>query len=708
MNEITKDFRIQALRKSVILRTGKVKSIDENLCYASALELANLGFVVNPKDLKGLTLDDILVTIEAAREIIAGDRDMTPVYPGFPKQVQELPQHVLLFEQILHYMSHGQLVPDYPAIVRESLSVDEMLHDARFVDVANVEDFSVNLMKDFVNQKISQSDDAKRLLEEVVKFSRPGKDATRELLKTAQNGENIQVLIKALYDYQVLSENELLEITLDNLSNPDYILRAILVLYSLPVNSGYIKNYDNAVNNLHNSGVRSIKMKNIPRPLRRKIAVKLGQITKGYKADKLVAREEFWRKVMSCVHPYDFTLNEDEKRAQDIIHSNITYKTLNSEIESALKVLDIEKAITLMSEFQPGMLLRRAVSIMRLIKNNKDAEFLAENIFKVGARTQLTTLISAYNGILNVNNDHSRLVRVAGLNNTIVSRDKQKVEDYFVTVVLESLENAIVEKLKSTEAPTGPVGIASTENVPLVRRDLSSSDRVLERGTKMTIDGRGETLRLFSHWRNNKNTSGYMDIAGVVFDENFVSLTTVNWATANNRDDSVREIATYSGDTNLYPGHQVSEYVDFNMAKVKELFPNARYIAMTIESWSGWPIDTVDIVAGVMFRKNEYAGEVFDPRTVTTVFKPTTSALNAIPLVVDLKTLEMIWVDSSNGSTQCGVESSHDDSIGLVLYDELKAPRMSIGKLAELWAKAHNATTTMDESDTQQIMNILF
>lgn len=108
-----------------------------------------------------------------------------------------------------------------------------------------------------------------------------------------------------------------------------------------------------------------------------------------------------------------------------------------------------------------------------------------------------------------------------------------------------------------------------------------------------------------------------------------------------------------------------------------------------------------------MLRSNPDSGEVFDPRSVNTAFKPTTESTQSVPLAVDLRTGSMVWVDSSNGSDDSHVSSKSDDSIGSIIYDELERPRLTLGQLAKLWAKAHGAETVNEPANKKELLALL-
>jgi hypothetical protein len=108
-----------------------------------------------------------------------------------------------------------------------------------------------------------------------------------------------------------------------------------------------------------------------------------------------------------------------------------------------------------------------------------------------------------------------------------------------------------------------------------------------------------------------------------------------------------------------------------------------------------------------MLRSKPNSGEVFDARSVSTAFKPTTDSTQSVPLAVDLRSGKMVWVDSSNGSTAAGVSSTGDNSIGAIVYDELERPRLTLGELAVLWAKAHGVDIVDEPVNQKELMKLL-
>lgn len=715
MAKITQAFRRSALRRGVVVKTNKNYDTPAHVTNAAVMELANLGFLASPEVLKGMSTSALTTLFADARAVIGADRNMLPVYPGFPKQVEDLDTLTLLVEQILHYMTHGAFSPDYPTVVRESLPLEDMVFEARTLRSMTAAPAARELIRDLATSPTAMSDDDKDLLKGAVELSHLTADQLSEIAGDARNGENLQTLVRTVLDVTSLPRNDVFSAVAPQSSNLDQLLRVILAVHSVDADtsaytsgmpSKWMDNYELAVENLADRHARAVRMARVSRPQRREIVELLGALSTGFKADRLVNRQNLWRTVLRAVHPYDLRLTDEQKRAADIVHSNIEYRTVNSLVEEALENRDVTTAVELLRENKPGELLRSIVSILRRVNRVEGATALADAIREVGARSPLTTLISSYNGVLSANSERARVTRVAGINNTMVDRSAvEKVSEDYLELVLEGIRGAMSTRLSNMDAPADPVAVDGSIPVPLVRRDAATTDRVMDRGQTFALagDGDGSVLRIFGHWNNNQSESGYMDIGAVVLDENFTKVASSTW----NSWHGAREWSTYSGDKYVHPGQSAAEYFDLKLDKMRKLFPTSKWVAMTVQSWSGWPMKNVDFIAGAMLRSDATKGETFDPRSVSTVFKPTTESTQAVPFAVNIHTGELVWIDSSSGSTDRHVSSNDDGTVGDIVYDEIERPRLTMGELATMWAEAHGVETMPEEVDREQVLNLL-
>lgn len=736
-------FEEAALRKCVLLSFVSPADLDLSVrsdgkapasvtvAYAASVEFANLGFIVKPDQLVSLPVNEISRMLKSARKIIGADRDLTPIYPGFPTQVQNLSTLTLLVEQILHYMSAGTLLPNYPTVARPGLPIEDMLREVRELTVVPVKEAAKSFVEDLTTASVAISESDRILLQESARVMFPLNSATiaqslttthssleplSEITKNAKNGENLQALVltlNSIIETDVASASQASELRAtifrkvsENLNNLDYFLRVILALYGVPSAEKWQDNFKKAVVNLSDDSARAVRFRNIPREVRRIIVAKLGTLSEGFHADRLVARRNLWRGVIRTIHAFENieSLSVQQLRALNIIASNIEYQTLNSKIETAFESHDAATAARLLAEHRPGELLRRLVAMLRMVELDFEVEDIASFVKTAGAKSSLSTLISAFNGVLSANEDRERVIRVAGVQNKLQDRAKvEKIEPEFQAIILAALEAAICSVLKSKPAPESPVGISSTEPVSLVDRDASASERSLKRGSELSPAGSGDTLRLFCHWKNNMKEPGYMDIGAVVLNSGFKTISVCTWDSWQD----ARDWSTYSGDKHVYPGDSAAEFIDVDLKKLREVYSEAAWVAMSIQSWSGFPMAKVDMIAGNMLRSDAEAGDVFDARSVSTAFKPSTDGTQSIPLAVNLDTGKMIWIDSSSGDNRSGQSASKDDTVGSVVYDEVARPRMSYGLLAELWAKAHDTETVEKKVDTEKLLKLL-
>lgn len=718
MSHITDDFRVAAMRYGMLIQSANRKPATEAIQKAAFIEMANLGFNVRLEDLD-MSETALTQMIRDARKVVGDDRVQKPVYPGFPKQVQELSTLTMLVEQILHYWTAGAFLPAYPDEVRPGLPLSDFARAPLALRAVKAGVAGREVLEKFVLSTIALSEGDQRLLLGAYAVVMPSLEEVADLAGRAKNGENMQHLVTAAAVIGCFPSSDLVSAIVPRVHTLDGVLRVVLAVcgqridqsqgtsHKVLSDSDLNAQFERAVKNLSDKDGRAVKLRNLNRSARRALVQRVSELSGGFHADRLVARELLWRRVMRMVHPYDLTLDVESKRAMDIIHGNVEHRvehrTLAAAVEASFENGDASEVVRLMSENSPGMLLRSVVRILR-VADADGIKALVKAVREQGSRSTVTTLISAYNGVLNANSERDRVIRVAGRSNAMVSSaDRKKVSEKHVNAVLGALSGALSDVLAKKAAPVGTVGVTGSEPVPLVRRDLSTSDRALERGSRLAPVGKGDTLRMFSHFVNNQKHAGYMDIGVVLLNEKFEQVSVCTWNTWS----ITRDWATYSGDTYVPVGDSASEFIDVSLKDVRRVHSSARYVAMTIQSWSGWKMGEVDLIAGVMYRSAPGSGEVFDARTVATAFKPTTDALSAVPVVYELKEGHAVWLDSSSGSNQSGVSAANDTTVGDVVYDGIAREQMSMGDLAELWADAHDAETDGSPVDRDVVMALL-
>ena len=688
-----------ALRTGHLVTTPTTEPVlGDALSAAFIVELANLGFIVtNPDKAKEIPTTQAEDTLHAARTIVGTDRDTTPIYPGFPQQVKDLPTTTLIVEQILHYLSGGTLLPDYPDVIREGLPLADAVRSGKKVEIVDYNDYGTAQLESLMKRTSAFSDVEKQKLRDVVDGNLSDEEIVSYYTMT-RNHENAHSFVNALISTGAYNPHNLFNVLADATYNITRLLRLYLAIYTTPID-GLDGIYAKATGNLLNDEVFCIYHIPVPRKNRVKLVNRIGDTTQDFRVDEMLKHKQLWQRIICHIHGFDYQKNADAVRAMNIVNDNIDHTTFNSIIEQAMAKGEAVKASTLLLEHRPAELLRRAVALMRLPWRDEQANSVAENLHQAGLKAPFTTLISAYNGILNANEDVARLTRVAGRNNAVVSKDRAKISDEHQTMALEALKQAMVAQLKELPAPK-VVGTRSDLRVPLVARDAATTDYAIDRGAEIDVAGGGDVLRLFSHWTAQQGQSGYVDLGVVLIDEDFNHMGALTWNTWYR----YRDLGTYSGDKHVYPGDSAAEYYDIELSKVGK---GVRYLAVTLQSWSGYPLDTVDMIAGAMFRSEPGSGEVFEPRSIVSAFKPTVSSLQAVPYVFDMEKKKLIWLDSSSGSTRSHVSADDDSQVVDVVRSEL-GDRLTFGELAQLWADAHGAEVNSEvEADVDTLRGFL-
>ena len=669
-----------ALRTGYLVATPAAGPVlGDELSAAFIVELANLGFIVtNPDKAKEIPTSQAEDTLNAARAIVGTDRDTTPIYPGFPQQVKDLPTVTLIVEQILHYLSGGTLLPDYPDVIREGLSLDDAVRSGKKVEIIDQADYSATQLASLMLRANAFSEVEKQVLRDVVGAGLTEDEVVKHYT-TTKNHENAHSFVNALINTGAYDPRKLFSTLASSTYNITRLLRLYLAIYTFPLD-GFDESYAKATENLLNDKAFCIYHTPVPRKNRVKLINRIGDITHDFRVDEMLKHKELWQRIIRHIHGFDYQKNADAVRAMNIVNDNIAHTTFNSLVEQAMTDEDAVKASTLLIEHRPSEMLRRAVALMRLPLGKGQVSIVVENLHQASLKAPFTTLISAYNGILNANEDMARLTRVAGRNNTVVSKDRVKIPSGYQTLALEALKQAMVERLKGLPAPK-VVGTHSELPVPLVARDAATTDYAIDRGAEIDVAGTGDVLRLFSHWTAQAHQNGYVDLGVVFLDEDFNHMGALTWNTW----DRYRDLGTYSGDKHVYAGDSAAEYYDIELSKVDD---DVRYLAVTLQSWSGYPLDTVDMIAGAMFRSAPDSGEVFEPRSIVSAFQPTVSSLQAVPYVFDMVKMKLVWLDSSSGSMKACVSADTDNQVGDVVRSEL-GDRLTFGDLAQLWADAH-------------------
>lgn len=350
-----------------------------------------------------------------------------------------------------------------------------------------------------------------------------------------------------------------------------------------------------------------------------------------------------------------------------------------------MELLDLLKS-------NPGMYARRLVELLRKTKTlDTDADIVLDGFSEIAPRVSTRVLVEIWN-LMQVPAGRTdgapkwKAVTLASgktvpLPVTIMDDVTRDQALRIQSVIEKSLEG----RNKGLDWILG-VDPDTRYAMPLSTR-FASGGKTAGRGTRVKLDGYNAedpdlTIRMFVHWHDRGNTVDDrvdLDLSTVVASDDLESCESVWYGDLRNSS------ITHSGDLTSAP-NGACEYIDVNVRNTLER--GWRYVIPTVHSYTGQTFDTIpEAFAGVMFRHGDaQKGEIFDATTVRSRFDLDKQATNTVPFVFDLKTGELIWLDSTvKSSTWRSVGDSWNVSALLGVVDSLvHSNPMSVVKLASI------------------------
>lgn len=208
---------------------------------------------------------------------------------------------------------------------------------------------------------------------------------------------------------------------------------------------------------------------------------------------------------------------------------------------------------------------------------------------------------------------------------------------------VSSLEN----KLKAALAgKVGKVYIAPGMEKIAVPVNLSAGESgfgIMPTGSRIALP-EGKKIRAFTYWEKVND----IDLACFGIDKDWRRYE-FSWRTMyGNQSDAI----TYSGDeTSGY--HGGSEYFDIDFDKVREMYPNMKYMVFTDNVYSGISFVKCVCRAGWMSRDVEDSGEIYEPKTVKSAYTINAKTTFCYLYAIDIEKREVIWLNVADAQNRC-------------------------------------------------------
>lgn len=215
----------------------------------------------------------------------------------------------------------------------------------------------------------------------------------------------------------------------------------------------------------------------------------------------------------------------------------------------------------------------------------------------------------------------------------------QSLVDEIVKVIREELNNRYSQKESLKKVYVDP--LLKKVLVPYAQRTASKVLNTVERGSRISLDVKTNTLRMFMYWKENDKSSRIdLDLSAVAFDKKWNFVTHLSWTSLSGLD------SVHSGDIQSAP-NGASEFIDISLDTFKK--NKIHYVMMNVVCFTGQKFKDFECFAGIMERQNAKSGEIYEPTTVKNKFDLCGDSTVNMPLILDLEKMELIWCDVSLG-----------------------------------------------------------
>lgn len=629
--------------------------------------LFSLGFTVNKESINVLyrvPVDSLTAILDAVKETVGANVAHEAMYPNFPAQVAESDEAELLINALVHYVSSSEgktLLPEYDKLARGEESVDF--------------DVEVTVLG------VATESDLEGLAKSLLVSSRPWSDVDKEDLGTLGSYEYVHAALwnnTGLLKAMKVKENVATLLTLipdvDVSSAIKSVVDALRVAVALSDgDTSLASNTRFKLSRPQRRLVLSLVEKQVP-------ADGIGWTIEKASNEASLHREKF-KRLGRAVHHREYAHQcPQASRFFDAVQSGLG-RSVYSDVEKAIASGDIDDTYTpgfdiygLISTLQayPSIYARRLHEIIRKRgQRSGERNKIVYGFKAVATKVSPTVLIQAWQlfSSADASTLPSKMITLKNGKSVVIPNALMSSGSW--DDVLDAIEYGLkrnehtsgwkkkIVHIVSADDDADDDNNGNTDNVvsnrysvPIEVRDVSVSDRVIGRGSRVKLSGDGDTIRMFMHWRNLNLVDSYgsfpgvdLDLSATFYSEDFANTTSV-WYGALRGGSGSEAMSVHSGDIVDAPSG-ASEFVDVRIQKA--LSQGWRYVIPSVFSYSGQKFSVIpDAFAGVMMRNDlGERGEIFDATKVQTKYDLTKDSVVSTPYVFDLKTRELIWLDAS-------------------------------------------------------------
>lgn len=315
--------------------------------------------------------------------------------------------------------------------------------------------------------------------------------------------------------------------------------------------------------------------------------------------------------------------------------------TFSRKVEKSIRAKTVDEALLRNLSSRPGEFLRR---LDFLLRTADDSAPVLEKLTTVvtQARTKMLFELRKYFDHRATSTSEPRMFIPKGAVNKM-----QVLEDRRAPVslsdagqVMDIIDAEVISRFSKALDPMGKVyldeGLKGLVLPYNQRGDSGASTSAFSKGSRFPLSDKADVLRLFVHWTGNVD----VDLSINLLDEDFETLESVGYYNTQSQK------IIHSGDIQNAP-NGASEFVDMDIRHLRSR--GMRYAVMSVISFRGDGFNAFPCFAGFMERDSVKSGARFEASSVALKFDIKSDATTVMPLVFDIGTKEVIYVDLTTG-----------------------------------------------------------
>ena len=561
------------------------------------------------------------------RDSVGATHRYEPMYPNFPKQVMQASDAELFINAFMHYAGDVfglRIMPLYQKQERKELKKRDIQYKSLgLISSEKLGQLYLNSLAMPTSWSPAQREVMCLMTHDLCKAL--STDDWLQSVTSIPNKENLAVFASVLHDRGV---------------SPSVIQRFITNITDV-ARLG-IALHDPLKGDVALCGEVSSKMGSFKRPWRRMALSYIEQHGDFQQTlENMMSRRMLFVTLGEKLHPSEYA-SRYPKAEQAFFNirnaQSMRGQSYNARLEAAFIDRKMAPALDLLKT-RPGVFARRIVAML-CIANKKVQESIFAEFEHAAKHVSMNVLFNLLSYVRKGQDlSHSAYMPKGSVAKVFVRNELRHQLSYTKRNRLCALVESALEHHMQSLPALGKVYLNPDLRglmMPHGLRNASQEARTMVRGSRIALPKASNIVRCFMWWKEGSERVD-LDLSVVFLNEKMQMTQQCSWTNLRG------EFMAHSGDITSAP-KGACEFIDFNLDHVDEA---SRYALMVVNAYTNTKYkDLPEAFAGFMMRsKLGQRGEIFDARTVMQKFDLVSDGRVAMPMMIDLKTREYVWMD---------------------------------------------------------------